>query len=108
MIIRFQKKNTVKYEPAVLSIENIAAGVFFILLRGCLLLILFPSNIMLCTNEENFHYQYYKQFWRNEVRAFMASVHWSQVNLQSDIRVDCPPFLLGIRSGVRPRHTPFF
>ncbi len=44
------------------------------------------------TNGEDFDYKYFKQFWRNEARAFVSSAHWNQSSLQSGIRIEQLPF----------------
>ena len=38
--------------------------------------------------------RYYKQLWRNEARAFIASTRWSQVDLQGGIRIEHIPYYM--------------
>lgn len=49
-------------------------------------------QMILGTNGEDLDFKYFKQFWRNEARAFVASAHWNQASLQSGIRVEQLPF----------------
>ena len=56
----------------------------------------------------NYNFRYYKQFWRNELRAFIASAHWSQVNLQAGIRVEHLPYYKEFGEVPDPLIRPFW
>ncbi len=49
-------------------------------------------QMIIGTNGEDFDFKYFKQFWRNEARAFVSSAHWNQSCLQSGIRLEQLPF----------------
>jgi NTE family protein len=40
----------------------------------------------------DFNYTYYKQYWQNEVRAYIAGTRWSQVDLNAGVRLEHTPF----------------
>ena len=39
-----------------------------------------------------FNYSYYKQFWQNEARVYIAGTQWSQVDLNAGARIEYLPF----------------
>lgn len=40
----------------------------------------------------DFNYSYYKQYWQNEARVYIAGTRWSQSDLSAGVRVEHTPF----------------
>lgn len=57
-------------------------------------------RMQLGTMGNEFNYTYYKQFWQNEARVYIAGTRWSQVDLNGGARIEYMPFYKQI--GVTP------
>lgn len=49
-------------------------------------------RMQLGTSGGDFNYSYYKQYWQNEARAYIAGTRWSQVDFNAGVRVEHTPF----------------
>ena len=49
-------------------------------------------RMQLGTTGNIFNHTYYKQYWQNEARAYIASTRWSQIDLSAGVRVEHTPY----------------